>query len=70
MLEVITRRYYRIRTLENLRTLDVDGQPFASAEYDHEGKRIHVFTTHAEYSRLAEAMRAHVSLDRGGAGRP
>ncbi len=30
----------------------------ALAEYDHEGKRIHVFTTHAEYSRLAEAARA------------
>ena len=62
MLEVITRRYYRIRTLENLRTLDVDGQCFASAEYDHEGKRIHVFTTHAEYSRLSEAMRAMFPL--------
>ncbi|MGA2457552.1 MAG: carboxyl transferase domain-containing protein [Terriglobales bacterium] len=58
MLEVITRRYYRIRTLENLRTLEVDGQCFASAEYDHEGKRIRAFTTHAEYSRLAEGMRA------------
>jgi len=58
MLEVITRRYYRIRTLENVRSLEVDGQCFASAEYDHEGKRIHAFTTHAEYSRLSEAMRA------------
>ena len=58
MLEVITRRYYRIRTLENFRSLEVDGQCFASAEYDHEGKRIHAFTTHAEYSRLSEAMRA------------
>jgi len=62
MLEVITRRYYRIRALENLRSLEVDGQCFASAEYDHEGKRIHVFTTHAEYSRLSEAMRAMFPL--------
>jgi len=58
MLEVITRRYYRIRTLENFRFLEMDGQCFASAEYDHEGKRIHAFTTHAEFSRLSEAMRA------------
>ena len=58
MLEVITRRYYRIRTLENFRSLEMDGQCFASAEYDHEGKRIHAFTTHAEYSRLAQGMRA------------
>ena len=62
MLEVITRRYYRIRTLENIRSLEVDGQCFASVEYDHEGKRIHAFTTHAEYSRLAEAMRAMFPL--------
>ena len=58
MLEAITWRYYRIRTLVDFRTLAVDGHCYASAEYDHEGKRIHVFTTHAEYSRLSEAARA------------
>jgi len=43
------------------RTIDgraAGGQCCALAEYDHEGKCIHVFTTHAEYSRLAEAARA------------
>ena len=58
MLEVLTWRYYRIRTLTNFRSVAVDGQCCVSAEYDHEGKRIHVFATHAEYSRLAEAARA------------
>ena len=62
MLEVITWRYYRIRTLENFRTLAVNGHCFASTEYDHEGTRIHVFTTHAEYSRLSEALRAMFPL--------
>jgi len=57
MLEALTWRYYRIRKLTNFRSVAVDGQCCASAEYDHEGKRIHVFTTHAEYSRLAEAAR-------------
>ncbi|MFZ0798492.1 MAG: carboxyl transferase domain-containing protein [Terriglobales bacterium] len=57
MLEALTSRYYRIRKLENFRSVAVDGQCCASAEYDHEGKRIHVFTTHAEYSRLSEAAR-------------
>ncbi len=57
MLEALTSRYYRIRKLENFRSLAVDGQCCASAEYDHEGKRIHVFTTHAEYARLSEAAR-------------
>jgi acetyl/propionyl-CoA carboxylase alpha subunit/acetyl-CoA carboxylase carboxyltransferase component len=57
MLEALTWRYYRIRKLENFRCVAVDGQCCASAEYDYEGKRIHVFTTHAEYSRLSEAAR-------------
>jgi acetyl/propionyl-CoA carboxylase alpha subunit/acetyl-CoA carboxylase carboxyltransferase component len=57
MLEALTWRYYRIRKLTNFHSLVVDGQCCASAEYDHQGKRIHLFTTHAEYSRLAEAAR-------------
>jgi acetyl/propionyl-CoA carboxylase alpha subunit/acetyl-CoA carboxylase carboxyltransferase component len=57
ILEALTWRYYRIRKLTNFRSLVVDGQCYASAEYDHEGKRIHVFTTHAEYSQLSEAAR-------------
>jgi acetyl-CoA carboxylase carboxyltransferase component/biotin carboxyl carrier protein len=62
MLEAITWRYYRIRSLEDQRSLSFDGHCYAAAEYDHEGKRIHVFTTHAEYSRLSEAMQAMLPL--------
>jgi len=58
MLEAITWRYYRIRNLENFHSLDTGGHCYVSAEYDHEGKRIHVFTTHAGYSGLAAAVRA------------
>ncbi len=59
MLEALTWRYYRIRKLTNFRCVALDDkQCCASAEYDHEGKRIHVFTTHAEYFRLSEAARA------------
>ena len=54
MLEAILWRYYRIRTLEKVRSFDLDGHCYVSAEYDHEGRRIHVFTTHAEYARLSE----------------
>ncbi|MGA2980169.1 MAG: carboxyl transferase domain-containing protein [Terriglobales bacterium] len=58
MLEALTWRYYRIRKLENFRCVEVDdGQCCATAEYDYEGKRLHVFTTHAEYSRLCDAAR-------------
>jgi acetyl/propionyl-CoA carboxylase alpha subunit/acetyl-CoA carboxylase carboxyltransferase component len=62
ILEALTWRYYRIRNLTNFRTLAVDDQCYATAEYDHEGKRIHVFTTHAEYSRLSEAARTMFPL--------
>ena len=58
MLEAITWRYYRIRVLENFQSFDLDGRCYVSAEYDHEGKRIHVFTTHSEYSCIPEAARA------------
>ncbi len=59
MLEVLTWRYYRIRKLTNFRSVVVnDGQCCATAEYDYEGKRLHVFTTHAEYSQLSESARA------------
>jgi len=58
MLEALTWRYYRIRKLTNFRCVALDsGQCCATAEYDFEGKRLHVFTTHAEYSRLSEAAR-------------
>jgi acetyl/propionyl-CoA carboxylase alpha subunit/acetyl-CoA carboxylase carboxyltransferase component len=62
MLEAITWRYYRIRTLQSFRSLTVDGHCFASGEYDHEGARIHVFTTHADYSRLSEVLCAMFPL--------
>ena len=58
MLEAITRRYYRIRRLENFRTLAEDGRCFAAAEYDHEGKHIHVLTTQTDYASLSGAIHA------------
>jgi acetyl/propionyl-CoA carboxylase alpha subunit/acetyl-CoA carboxylase carboxyltransferase component len=58
MMEVLTRRYYRIQTLLDLRPLRVNGQRCVSAEYEEEGKRVHLFTTHAESPRLCEASRA------------
>ncbi len=58
MLEALTWRYYRIRKLANFRCAALDKeQCCATAEYDYEGKRLHVFTTHAEFFRLSEAAR-------------
>ena len=58
MLEAITWRYYRIRRLQRFHSLDRAGHCFALAEYDHEGRRIHLFSTHCTYSGLSEVARA------------
>ncbi len=57
MLEMLVRRYYRIRELTNFQSVAIDGHCYASAEYEYEGKHIHVLSTHADYSRLAEVAR-------------
>ncbi len=56
MLEVLTRRYYRIRLLQEVETTTVDGQTFATASYDFEGSRIRVVTMFADYGRLESAL--------------
>jgi acetyl/propionyl-CoA carboxylase alpha subunit/acetyl-CoA carboxylase carboxyltransferase component len=58
LLEVLTRRYYRIRDLSELGTSQIGGQHVAFGAYDHEGKRIHVFTTHARCPAVADALSA------------
>jgi acetyl/propionyl-CoA carboxylase alpha subunit/acetyl-CoA carboxylase carboxyltransferase component len=62
MLEVLTRRYYRIRRLEGIRTAVVDGHALVTAAYHHEGARVHVVTAFAEQHRLADAARATFPL--------
>ena len=57
MLEVFIRRYYRIRMLMDVQSWVADGQCYASTEYDHENKRVHVFSTHSDYARLTETAR-------------
>jgi acetyl/propionyl-CoA carboxylase alpha subunit/acetyl-CoA carboxylase carboxyltransferase component len=58
ILEVLTRRFYRIRNLENIRTAEAGGRCFATAEYAHEGKCVHLISTHAGAPEIPEAVRA------------
>src|SRR5579872_429199 len=58
MLEVLTERYYKIRTLQNRNASAVEGHCYVSAEYDHEGKHIHVFAAYAEYPVLSTVAKA------------
>jgi acetyl/propionyl-CoA carboxylase alpha subunit/acetyl-CoA carboxylase carboxyltransferase component/phosphopantetheinyl transferase (holo-ACP synthase) len=57
MLEVLTRRYYRIRELEGLGTETVNGLECATASYLLEGRRIHVVTTVSAWLELADVVR-------------
>ena len=52
VIECLTRRYYRIRELEDIRILKNRGHPFVSAEYDHDDKRMSLITTHTTYEDL------------------
>ena len=63
-IECLTRRHYRIRSLESLHIARSDGQPFITAEYAHEGERITMITTHASYDSLVESGRATIPVIR------
>jgi acetyl/propionyl-CoA carboxylase alpha subunit/acetyl-CoA carboxylase carboxyltransferase component len=58
MLEVLVRRYCRIRDLETVRTAEEEGRAWAVATYPLGDKRIDVLATHAPAERLADAARA------------
>ncbi|HEV3510142.1 MAG TPA: carboxyl transferase domain-containing protein [Candidatus Sulfotelmatobacter sp.] len=58
MLEILTWRYYKVRNLVRPNSSAVDGRCYFTAEYDHEGKRIHVFAVSAEHQALCAAAQA------------
>ncbi len=65
LLEVMVRRYYRIRELRSLLPARVDGQLFAVATYEHRGSHVHLITTHEDHGRLAGSVEAvrHLAAD-------
>jgi acetyl/propionyl-CoA carboxylase alpha subunit/acetyl-CoA carboxylase carboxyltransferase component len=62
MVELLTRRYYRIRALEDVRSLHRDGRQFVTARYTHEDREVEVITTLAEVSELPAAASAVAAL--------
>ncbi len=64
VIDCLTRRFYRIRQLESLRILQNDGHPFVTAEYDHDGKRVTLITTHAHYEKFVDIGRLTVPVVR------
>jgi acetyl-CoA carboxylase carboxyltransferase component/pyruvate/2-oxoglutarate dehydrogenase complex dihydrolipoamide acyltransferase (E2) component len=58
LLEVMVRRYYRMRELRSIVPTLVEGQLFAAAGYEHRGSHVHLIATHAGHDRLAWSMDA------------
>jgi acetyl/propionyl-CoA carboxylase alpha subunit/acetyl-CoA carboxylase carboxyltransferase component len=56
ILQVLLRRFYRIRALDEIRVDGVDGHPFAVASYEREGRRRHALLTHAGDGSLVAAL--------------
>src|SRR6202035_1102076 len=48
MLEVMTRRYYRIRPLQNVQLTERSGRPLLTAEYAHDGRDYLIIATVAD----------------------
>ncbi len=58
MLELLTRRYYRIAPLEEVRSHVRDGRRLLTARYAADGRHVRLVTTLADASELAEAASA------------
>ena len=57
MLEVMTTRYYFVRSVRSVQRVAMSGLCCVSGEYDEDRKHVHVFTAHTEYSLLPDALR-------------
>ena len=53
MLEVMTRRYYRIRLLNNVQLTEQSGRPLLTAEYTHDGQDYLILATVAKGTESA-----------------
>ena len=64
LLEVRARRWYRTRPIRDLRVVDVDGIMLCCADYDFEGRSIHVvlaFTPFSEINAVGAAVARHMA---------
>ncbi|MFY9824603.1 MAG: carboxyl transferase domain-containing protein, partial [Thermoanaerobaculia bacterium] len=64
LLEIMVRRFYRIRELQSVSFTAVDGQDFAIAGYDYQGSHVHLIASHAGPRGLAPSLAAVRGLAR------
>jgi len=56
MLEVLTRRYYKIRTLEDISAFERKGRQFVTGEYELGGSRLHLIASMGALDDLASCL--------------
>ena len=62
LVEVLTRRYYKVRPLEDVRTVVVADQEIVSASYVHNDRRVHVVALRADLPDLPGALAAAAAI--------
>jgi len=58
MLEAMTRRYYKVRTLRNVRTFHEGGRPYVTGDFELSGQDLHLVATGADHGDLQAALTA------------
>lgn len=62
LLEVMFRRYYRIRALEHVEATEVDGLSAVTGQYELDGAHIDAIAIHVLWNRLEEGVSAIASV--------
>jgi acetyl/propionyl-CoA carboxylase alpha subunit/acetyl-CoA carboxylase carboxyltransferase component len=65
MLEVLSRRFYRNRDIEQCYSLEAEGRSVTCAEYHHEQRRMRLIASHARWQELPVALNALVGVMAG-----
>ena len=58
LLEIVTRQYYEIRTLENVKIFEQAGGQFVTGDYELSGKQHHLVSTVTDRERMAATLHA------------
>ena len=64
LLEVLTRRYYKVRTLEDVQSFLREDRQFVTGSFDLSGQRLHLISTVTDFDRLPAAAQAGVGAGR------
>ena len=62
ILEVLTRRYYRRRSLEHIRSWRLDANPCVTGDYELSGKQLHLVALMTDMAGLAPALTSLATL--------